>query len=262
MPSSAKGIKIPGSDKLRNEKCPCRFLEPEPNISNTTDIEVQAPALATSGDHDFYFDLDTTAQLANASCPLKSPDARRTGPDAPGDNYYTPGSVEPAIEYFCNEYANKDDIVRISDLFLVATPQDDYPEHRVPTWISARNWTDHPNRHECDKTSLMANHTLQASECNLALKQANFACSGDNADLTRGGSRRGYCLAYEIVTSETYNRDYRLLEAENTGGFLEAWSGGSNAKRNGTAPRVFKGKQDVVVGCGQAEATGDKGAQE
>ncbi|KAK4679626.1 hypothetical protein QC764_205795 [Podospora pseudoanserina] len=150
----------------------------EPIINCPCDMCLKVEDVFCEDDHDFYFDLDTIAQLANASCPLKSPGARRTGPDAPDNNYYTPGSVESAIEYFGNKYANKDDEVRISDLFLVATPQDDYPEHRVPTWISARNWTDHPDRHECDKTNLMANHTLQASECNLALKQANFACSG------------------------------------------------------------------------------------
>lgn len=58
-------------------------------------------------------------------------------------------------------------------------------------------------------------------------------CFGDNVDFICGGSWLGYCFVYEIVILEIYNWDYRLLEVENIGGFLEVWLGGSNVKWNG-----------------------------
>lgn len=81
------------------------------------------------GDYDFYFDFDIIVQFVNVFCFFKLLGVWRIGLDVLGDNYYIFGFVELVIEYFCNEYVNKDDIVCIFDFFLVVIFQDDYLEY-------------------------------------------------------------------------------------------------------------------------------------
>ncbi|KAK0665570.1 hypothetical protein QBC41DRAFT_232494 [Cercophora samala] len=214
------------------------------------------------------WDLDTSFHLAGYSCPLTSPGARKTYGGA-NDDYSTPESVKEAIDSFCAKYKGADAEYSWSDVFLVASPQDDYPEHRTPTWLTVRKWKDAPASHNCSATNAMANYTIDFNECTQALYVANFACSVDNSTLTHGGSQPGFCLAYEIVTSEhedprgcvvysivAYNRDYRMFAAASTGGFLEPWSGGdSSTWRDGT--QVFKGSR-TSKGNGTSVAEGKK----
>ncbi|KAK4203724.1 hypothetical protein QBC40DRAFT_166561 [Triangularia verruculosa] len=218
-----------------------------------------AYAADPSRDSPFIWDLDKTLHLAGSSCNVSAPSARQEEPGwVTQYDYLKPPSVAAAIQDFCNTTQGEivSSLDREYEVFLVATPQDDYPERRVPVWLSVRLWDDRPASHECSSTDAQSAFSVEYNECTAAFSLANWACSDNTLHLTRGGSQPGYwCVVYSIVG---YTRDYRLMAAQATQGFLEAWSGGGSSKWNGT--EAFKGNRTAKAG-GQQKPKGDKQSQ-
>ncbi|KAK4666545.1 hypothetical protein QC763_301176 [Podospora pseudopauciseta] len=94
---------------------------------------------------------------------------------------------------------------RQSQLLLLLSPQDDYPERRIPTWLSVSTWATPPASHNCSSDSLFANYTLSLAECKEAFSYANLNYTAFGEELTQGGSMSGCCLAYETFTNNTYD---------------------------------------------------------
>ncbi|KAK0665212.1 hypothetical protein QBC41DRAFT_283450 [Cercophora samala] len=138
--------------------------------------------------------LDTTLHLPNSFCPSNSPGVQKT-------------EVTAAIDTFCSTRFQKDIMTdgRQSQLLLLPSPQDDYPERRIPTWLSVSTWASPPASHNCTSTSLFSNYTLSVAECKEAFSYANLNCTAFSEKFTQGGSMPGYCLAYEIFTNNTYD---------------------------------------------------------